>query len=197
MIKGIGFYGSHRTGKTTLAREAAGKSGLQFIQTVTSEVFARNGLDPAEPLDFSRRIMIQQEVLKEAEKVWGEAEHLFVTDRTPIDMMAYTMVDVDGASYVEFTELKNYFDRCYDVTNRFFSCLFFLEPGIPIVYEKGKAALNRSYIEHLSILMKGFTLDDRLECPVRMIPEDILGLEERVAWVNRNLKELQIMNYES
>ncbi len=194
MAEGIGLFGSHRTGKTTLAREIAGKTAMDFVRTSTSEVFARNGLDPAEHLDFHSRIRIQHEVLEEAEKVWGVARGLFVTDRTPIDMMAYTMVDIGGTSYVEFSELKKYIDRCYNVTNRFFSCLLFLEPGIPIVYEKGKAALNRSYIEHLSVLMKGFSLDGRLKCPVRMMPGELLPLEERLAWVEKSIHELHIMS---
>ncbi|MFO7760803.1 MAG: AAA family ATPase [Thermodesulfobacteriota bacterium] len=190
MVKGIGLCGSHRSGKTTLARAIAEKLEVQFIQTVTSEVFARNGLDPAEHLDSSRRITIQHEVLQEAEKVWEKAEYFFVTDRTPIDMMAYTLVDTGRINGVEFTELKKYFDCCYSITNRFFYCLFLLEPGIPIIYEEGKAALNRSYIEHLSVLMKGFTLDDRLECPVRIVPKEMLALEDRLAWVHGQFKEL-------
>ncbi|MFP3983721.1 MAG: AAA family ATPase [Desulfurivibrionaceae bacterium] len=194
MANGIGLCGSHRTGKTTLAAKIAEKSKLPFIKTATSQVFARNGLDPAERLDFASRIRIQHEILREAEKDWDKAEHAFVTDRTPIDMMAYTMVDIVGTSKVEFSELQRYFDRCYSITNRFFSCLFFLEPGIPIIYEKGKAALNRSYIEHLNVLMKGFILDDRLERPVRMIPKEILALEERAAWVDESLKKLRIID---
>lgn len=194
MAKGIGLCGSHRTGKTTLAGKIAEKLKVPFIQTATSQVFARNGLDPAEHLDFASRIGIQHEILQEAEKDWKKAGGTFITDRTPIDMMAYTMVDIVGTSKVEFSELHKYFDRCYNITNRFFSCLFFLEPGIPIIYEKGKAALNRSYIEHLNVLMKGFILDDRLERPVRMIPKEILALEERASWVDQSLRKLEIID---
>ena len=102
----IGLCGSHRTGKTTLAKEVSCKTGLKFIQTSTSEVFAQNGLDPSEPMDFSTRIWIQNKVVSAAEEVWKGAGERFITDRTPIDMMAYTLADIDGASSVDFAVLS-------------------------------------------------------------------------------------------
>ena len=42
----IGLVGSHRTGKTTLARAFAEDSGIPFVETSTAEVFRRLGYDP-------------------------------------------------------------------------------------------------------------------------------------------------------
>ncbi len=180
MNRGIGLCGSHRTGKTTLAREIAARSGLEFLQTTTSQVFARYGLDPSLQMDFSTRIWIQHKVVEAAESVWQQATGMFVSDRTPIDMMAYTLADIQGTTRVDFSELENYLDHCFSVTNRFFSRLVIIQPAIPLIHEEGKAALNRAYMEHLNVLIKGLCNDERLGCPFSLLPRDILRLDDRI-----------------
>jgi len=186
---GIGLCGSHRTGKTTLAKEVALKMGLDFVQTSTSDVFSENGLNPSEPMDFDTRIWIQNKIISAAEQVWKTAQKRFITDRTPIDMMAYTLADIDGSSSVNFAALEEYLDHCFQVTDTIFSHLFILQPAIPLVYEEGKAALNRSYMEHLNVLMQGLCCDERLHCPVYHIPRNILPVEDRVNVILARLQE--------
>jgi hypothetical protein len=189
---GIGLCGSHRTGKTTLAKEVAFKMELDFVQTSTSEVFSENGLNPSDPMDFNTRIWIQNKVVSAAEQVWRTAGGIFITDRTPIDMMAYTLADIVGSSEVDFTLLEEYLDHCFQVTDTIFSQLFILQPAIPLVYEEGKAALNRAYMEHLNVLMQGLCCDERLHCPVHQIARDIIPIDDRVntilAWLQKSAK---------
>lgn len=189
---GIGLCGSHRTGKTTLAKEVAVKMGLDFVQTSTSEVFSENGLNPSDPMDFTTRIWIQNKVVSAAEQVWRTARGIFITDRTPIDMMAYTLADIVGSSAVDFTALDEYLDHCFQVTDTIFSQLFILQPAIPLIYEEGKAALNRAYMEHLNVLMQGLCCDERLHCPVHQIARDIIPIDDRVntilAWLKKSEK---------
>ncbi|MBI5557956.1 MAG: AAA family ATPase [Deltaproteobacteria bacterium] len=185
MKKGIGLCGSHRSGKTTMAAKIGERSGLMFLQTTTSEVFARNGLDPSAPMDFPTRIWIQHKVVEAAEAVWQSASAAFVSDRTPIDMMAYTLADIQGATEVDFAELEGYLEHCFQATNRFFCGLAVIQPAIPLVHAEGKAALNRAYMEHLNVLIKGLCCDERLRCPVKFIDRGTLDLDERVAEVLR------------
>lgn len=181
MIKGIGLCGSHRTGKTTLARSISNKTGMNFLQTSTSEVFARNGLNPSVHMDFATRIMIQHKVVEAAEAVWEKACAPFITDRTPIDMMAYTLADIQGNTVVEFDMLEGYLAHCFAVTNMYFSSLVVVQPAIPLVHEEGKAALNKGYMEHLNILIKGLCGDERVHVPVRVIGRDITDMSLRIA----------------
>lgn len=181
MKKGLGLCGSHRTGKTTLAREIAARTGTEFLETVTSEVFARNGLDPSAPMEFSTRIWIQHKVVEAAEDVWQRVTGSFVSDRTPIDMMAYTLADVQGGTVVSFTELERYLDHCFAVTNKFFSKLVVVQPAIPLIHAEGKAALNRAYMEHLNVLIKGLCNDERLHCPFMLIRRNVVDLDARVS----------------
>lgn len=188
MNKGIGLCGSHRTGKTTLAREIAARIGMEFLVTTTSEVFARNGLDPSAPMDFTTRLWIQHKVVEAAEAVWQAASGPFISDRTPIDMMAYTLADIQGGTVVDFTELERYLDHCFAVTNRFFSELVVIQPAIPLVHEQGKAALNRSYMEHLNVLVKGLCCDERLHCSFALIDRNIVVLQSRVDEVLKRIR---------
>jgi hypothetical protein len=154
--------------------------GMPFVKTSTSEVFRQHDLDPSEPLDFNTRLWIQHKILDAAEKVWQTEQRQFVTDRTPLDMAAYTLADIRGSTELNFAELEGYLDRCFHLTNKFFRLLVLIQPGIPLVYEQGKAALNEGYLEHLNFLLLGLCNDDRIESSFLHIHRDMTDLENRV-----------------
>jgi predicted ATPase len=181
----VGLCGSHRTGKTTLARAIADRTGVPFLQTATGEVFARNGLQPSAAMDFATRLWIQHKVVEAAEAVWGQSAGVFVSDRTPIDMMAYTLADIQGGTQVDCAALTAYLDHCFAVANRYFSGLVVIQPSIPLVHEEGKAALNKAYMEHLNALIKGLCCDERLACRVTFIERAVVDLDERAGRVLR------------
>ena len=176
----LGLCGAHRTGKTTLAITIASHLNIPFVRTTTSQVFAQLGLDPAEPMDFKTRLFVQNHVLDAAEQVWQNSAVPFVSDRTPIDMIAYTLGDIQGKTEVDFDLLSQYIDRCFASTNQFFQNLAIIQPGIPLVYEDGKAALNAAYIEHINILVIGLCSDSRLKANVSCNLRDAINLETRI-----------------
>ena len=176
----IGLCGSHRTGKTTLAETISKRTGIPFVRTVTSEVFKECGLDPSGPLDFKKRLWIQNEILDAAESVWNAEQSRFVTDRTPLDMAAYTLADIQGCTEVNFIGLEKYLSRCFAATNRFFDLLVLIQPGIPLVHEQGKAALNEGYLKHLNYLILGLCQDERVKSNLLCLPRDITGIDDRV-----------------
>ncbi len=183
----IGFCGSHRTGKTTLAEEVSRKAGMPFIRTCTSEVFRRAGLNPAAAMDFKKRLWIQTETLEAAKGIWEAAGKSFITDRTPLDMMAYTLADIQGATGADFNEVEGYLERCFSITNSFFDALVVVQPGIPLVHEQGKAALNRAYMEHLNYLILGLAADPRLTAAVIRLARGTVEMNERVRAVVEGL----------
>jgi AAA domain len=176
----LGLCGAHRTGKTTLAIALASRLSIPFVRTTTSQVFAQLGLDPAEPMDFKTRLFVQNHVLDAAEQVWQESASPFVSDRTPIDMIAYTLGDIQGKTEVDFDLLSQYIDRCFASTNQFFQNLAIIQPGIPLVYETGKAALNAAYIEHINILVIGLCHDSRLKANVFCNARDAIAIDLRI-----------------
>ena len=181
----LGLCGAHRTGKTTLAIALSSQLNIPFVRTTTSQVFADLGLDPAEPMDFKTRLFVQNHVLDAAELVWRSSASPFVSDRTPIDMIAYTLGDIQGKTEVDFDLLSQYIDRCFASTNQFFQNLAIIQPGIPLVYEQGKAALNAAYIEHINILVIGLCNDSRLKANVFCNARDAITLDLRISNILR------------
>jgi hypothetical protein len=177
----LGLCGAHRTGKTTLANAIATRLNILFVRTTTSQVFAQLGLDPAKPMDFRTRLFVQNHVLDAAEQVWQNSLSPFVSDRTPIDMIAYTLGDIQGKTEVDFDLLNQYIDRCFATTNQFFQNLAIIQPGIPLVYEDGKAALNSAYIEHINILVIGLCSDRRLKANVFCNAREAIDLDLRIS----------------
>lgn len=115
----VGFMGASGTGKTALAEEVARQFGLP-INPVGARSVAR-AMGFASPYDVDRvgkRAEFQKRFLEE-KLAWEEKHSAFVTDRTPMDLLAYTIVegairDID----------QRYVDACgegylrYDVTFR-------------------------------------------------------------------------------
>ncbi|HBC41075.1 MAG TPA: AAA family ATPase, partial [Pseudanabaena sp.] len=55
----------------------------------------------------------QNHVLDAAQQVWQNSATPFISDRTPIDMIAYTLGDIQGKTEVDFDLLNQYIDRCF------------------------------------------------------------------------------------
>jgi hypothetical protein len=186
----LGLCGAHRTGKTTLAIAISSHLNIPFVRTTTSQVFAQLGLDPAEPMDFQTRLFVQNHVLDAAEQVWQESASPFISDRTPIDMIAYTIGDIQGKTDVDFDLLSQYIDRCFASTNQFFQNLAIIQPGISLVYEEGKAALNAAYIEHINVLVIGLCSDRRLKTNVFCNARNAIDLETRILNILEHFGEI-------
>jgi hypothetical protein len=193
---GIGFCGAHRTGKTTLATEVATACALPLVRTSTSAVFQRLGLDPAAPLTAEQRLVIQRLVLDGAIAQWAPLENRrFVSDRTPLDMAAYLLADIQGATVVDATAVTDYVAAALAATQHYFQHLFLIPPAIPLVWETGKAALNRAYMLHLHYLVGGLcgTLlhsaqdGHPRQHQIHFLPQELTDLTQRRIWVTRRL----------
>jgi hypothetical protein len=179
----VGLCGAHRTGKTTLARAFAEKRGIPFVETSVSAIWRELGYDPAVTYDFETRLAVQEEILKRVDEVYSKHVGLeFVTDRTPLDMAAYTLADAIGDRVPDTCQerLAKYINDCFEVTNRRFGVVLLVQPGIKLVHEEGKAAVNAGYIEHLNSLILGLTVDERLTCGHFYIPRPVLDMERRL-----------------
>ena len=192
----LGLCGGHRVGKSTLARAFAEKSGLTFIETSASSVFKEMGLDPAQTYDFTTRLSVQEQILETFEGIYSHhaTGGLCVTDRTPIDLMAYTLAEAvgDSVSAQDQDRFAKYVERCIEVTNRRFCALVVVQPGIPLVHENGKAALNVAYIEHLNSIILGLSIDERVNVSHFYIPRYMTDINERVAAVEYVVGKIKV-----
>lgn len=180
----IGICGAHRVGKTTLAEYLACKLDMPFVKTSSSEVFRKEGLPTDKELVLSTRISIQEKLLEHLMLSYNTED--FVTDRTPIDLLAYLYSDINNAvSEQHSLKIEDYKRRCLDISNQF-DLLVLIQPGIPIIHADGKGAISTSYIDQLNRLMYSFLQD--VNCHIYIMPKEVLGLEERVDVIAQVLK---------
>jgi hypothetical protein len=187
----IGLCGAHRTGKTTLAKAYALKSGSTFLETSVSAINRELGFDLTREHTFAERLDHQEKILQRIDRIYGE--HVgedVITDRTPLDMISYTMAEAINNRVADEDQERfaRYVRNCIDVTNRRFGILMLVQPGIPIVDEEGKAAANAAYIEHLNSIILGFTVDERIRPIHFYIPRKMTGLKERIEAIEYAVK---------
>lgn len=178
----VGLTGAHRTGKTTLARAFAERNEVAFIQTSASKVFVDMGLNPHVDYPFDVRMEVQERMLDLFQKQYTLAGDNYITDRTPIDMMAYTLADVQQQtlSPEQDARLQKYLQDCINLTNRTFTVLIVVQPGIPVLFEEGKASLTKSYIDHISHLVMGLVVNEAIQPQHFYVPKRMTNLERRV-----------------
>lgn len=178
----IGLTGTHRTGKSTLARAYSLAEGVPFLETGATQVFLDMGLDPKVDYPLDTRLEIQKRILDSFDKQYSAAKYEFVTDRTPIDLMAYMLADVQRQNTTpeQAKKITDYMVDCASVTNTHFTTLVVLQPGIPIVEEAGKAPANMAYMEHISSLVMGLVVSEMILPAHYYIPRAMTGMPERL-----------------
>lgn len=192
----IGLLGAHRVGKSTLASQVSMETGMPLLLTTTSDVVKRLGVDLSQPMSFIDRMTLQVEILKEAESVWRQADGYFITDRTPLDMLAYTLADIGphaAPTEDDWDILENYTTRCYAALNANFSTIILIQPGIVIREggDKATAPLNKAYIEHMNTLLMGLMYDYRCNPNRFFMPRKVTHLDERAAAVIGCIKKME------
>jgi predicted ATPase len=187
----IGLVGAQGVGKTTLAQAYAAKFGGTYLDASVTKIIRAAGYDPsaAGAYDFSTRLDLQAIVLSGCERIYASAPvgMTVITDRTPLDMLAYTLAEAIGNRVEDKDQdrLARYIADCFEVSNRYFSTILLLQPGIPLQEGRdGKAVANRAFVEHLNSLMLGLTVDPRLKTAHFYIPRSYLTVEERIAAVD-------------
>jgi hypothetical protein len=177
----LGLAGAHGTGKTTLAEAFSELSGLPFIKGTTRATYERLGLDPQRNYPLDVRLDVQFEILKDYEALYAQHQR-FVTDRTPLDMMAYLLADVqrEGVTEAQGTRIAKYLEECYTVLNRRFPVVLIVQPGIPFVAEEGRPLPNVAYQEHIHVLVHGFAADERFKGTHFFVPRAYTDMDRRL-----------------
>lgn len=196
----IGLCGAHRTGKTTLARKYAEEADLAFVETSGTAVFKKLGFDPKLDYDFKTRLYIQRHILESMNSHYCAQTGLFITDRTPIDALAYTIADVQRTNVTDgelLKEFDKYQSECFEILNRHFAVLMVIQPGIPMVETEGKAPINMPYIEHLNFLTLGLVVSERVKCRHFQIPRFMTDLEDRLSAIDVAVSKTNDAHFEA
>ena len=194
-VGGIGFVGAHRTGKTTTAMTAAKQMGLKFIPVPTTEVAKKMKFKFGNPCLFTS-MQFQMEVLNVAMECYDKADNqYFITDRTPIDMMAYAYANVNETTLRKNSEdleiieslYTAYESCCARALQGYFGSLFYVQPGIPIKKDDSKGHHSPSYIKHINRIVGGLLIPVRPPIRVHVFPENLLNLKDRVRFVTERV----------
>lgn len=88
----LGFTGASGTGKTTLAEWASKRFGIPLNPVGSRSVAKSMGFDNPYDVDKAGKRGEFQHRLVEEKRAWEKAHESFVTDRTTLDNLAYTVL---------------------------------------------------------------------------------------------------------
>ncbi|MEO9497631.1 MAG: AAA family ATPase [Vibrio splendidus] len=181
----LGLSGSHRTGKTTLACNISKAYDLPLVMTNASSIFKKHGITPTDSISLERKLEIQYEILHESTKLW-QLNKSFVTDRTPLDMAAYMLMEYSKfEGEYNSSQILAYVNTCMKVSSAIFSNIVVVQPGIPLVNAPLKGVIDPTYIDKMNIIIRGLSNDERCLVPCYSIASDVVELDKRVDAVGR------------
>lgn len=195
----IAFCGSHRSGKTTLARLVSAAYGVPHIDSPASAVVKEFGFDMGRDnrLSFNSEgsndtgISMQWAIYLKLVAALEAQPGSYVTDRTPIDVAAYLLADATAYAGEEWSqaEAMRMVEKAIIDTERLFDMVILVPPGIQFMVEDGKPPINEAYQEHHHMLCRGILFDDDLGVCWDEIRRDTHTIEARMAFVHGMIAE--------
>jgi len=190
MHTNIGICGSHRVGKTTLATAISKKHDIELSLFNSSAIFKQYWLSPAFIKSLKMRLIIQNKIFDKALIQWISTNEFIVTDRTPLDFLAYLLADINQKTTdLDYTEIEDYKKTCFSATNYLFSHIVLVQPGIPLKKAHNKGVLNKGYIEQLNLIIQGLCFDERLKSKIIVLPRHCLSLNSRLENITIGLND--------
>ncbi|EPD3399319.1 TPA: AAA family ATPase [Klebsiella oxytoca] len=155
----IGITGAQGSGKTTLAKFIDKHYGIPYVDAGVGALMTRLGVNVGDPMPLFERLQVQMEVARHIELVTRGAEG-FVIDRTPADVMAYTLDLVGQSNDQRCIDLALEIERfCHKTALSNFNAIAGLRPGVNLRaedYERAqRGSLDRLYVARIDSLMCG------------------------------------------
>ena len=156
-------------------------TGIPFIASPVSQIFAEMGFTVGQPLCFEQRMELQEETLKRHQDAIFDVGGAFVSDRTTLDFAAYTVAEWGMMVTAENDKrLADYVDKCLTSAQKLYSMTILIQPGIPFVDEAQKGR-SGSWQELHTTLLSGFMHDHRFSVGVPLVmPKRITGRKKRL-----------------
>lgn len=186
----IGITGSHRCGKTTLAKKFASSMSTATLPlpSFASELMRELDLDPKTPMAFSDRLDFQSRLLIKHIEQWSEARespNVYVTDRTPLDFLAYAMTDLKHGELEELSDgmLAGYYKACMAATAMYFNGIVMLRPNIPLIDAEGRGSALPMEVARTSSMIEALLCSELSRIspctPYMVMDDDIVDLDDR------------------
>lgn len=155
----FGVCAAHRCGKSTLAKRLSEDMGFHFFEASFGAIAKDLGWASAvDKMTLTERMAMQEAVLDEYVRRLYLAPRPFITDRTPLDMIGYTLgeVTMNGAmDEVLSLRINAYVTRCVHVARSQFDAMILLRPLPFYEVEVGKPPLNIAYQTAVQFIIEG------------------------------------------
>lgn len=178
----IALMGAERSGKSTLARAFAKARDYTFLPSPMARVYEELGLPVGQlGLGFEDRMRVQEKALDyHVQAIRDAIGQLWISDRSSLDMAAYTLLDAAQGDDYDHDRVAAYIDRCFRVASTHYGVIVLVQPGIPYVVEAGKPPANVSRQDAFNLMLWGMAQDNRLDCRSGFLKRDVLALQERL-----------------
>lgn len=153
----FGFAGSHRSGKSTLAKLVAEDLKMGFHDASVSKIMREAGINAVGDVPIEARIEAQEFLLKRYLKDLQWAARPLITDRTPLDMIGYmlgeiTMHNTDAAIGAR---VQSYVEECLGAAITHFDTIIVVRPLLTYVEDPDKPPMNRAYQSLVQFIIEG------------------------------------------
>lgn len=176
-----------------MAKDWAEQVNLAYVPLNVSQVIAtHDGLESKDIDSMDLRLKVQRKLVEACGKTFLHRRDVFITDRTPLDVAAYTLADVGQGALTQEQqdEVVSIVNDCIDITNAAFGTVILVQPGISYVQEKGKPLPNVAYQEHVHQLIVGLCADERMRRPWFSLPREITDHEKRLGAIDEVYDEM-------
>lgn len=190
----VGFSGPAATGKSWAAKELAAQLRFEYVPSKAAEVAASIGFDVNQPHSFEQRLSYQRSVLKQMIiDLTGSAFKNMVFDRTPLDLMAYSIM-ANGTDSLN-TELDDYLAQCKSVLAIHFDVVAMVSPPLKELvglgeHKEGRFTTDAIYgSDHRLVFdktLKTLCIPKEVNNKLLIIPED-LHYQDRVEFVKERI----------
>ncbi|EAO1480028.1 hypothetical protein EZK69_22850 [Salmonella enterica] len=155
----IGITGAQGSGKTTLAKYIDEHYGVPYVDAGVGKLMNRLGVKVGEELPLYERLQVQMEIARHIETITRGMDG-FVIDRTPADVVAYTLDLVGQSNEDRCIKLALDIERfCHKAAVSNFNAIVGLRPGVMLTdadrKRKQRGSLDHLYVARIDALMCG------------------------------------------
>jgi hypothetical protein len=186
----LSFVGPHRVGKSSAALGLANNTGGTFLPTDVVTVFEKHSIATNAILAPEDRLAVQRLVLEHCKGVWDRtvgSRQVYVTDRSPLDIAAYTINDFIYGPDELYYDFMDFLDECVIATEDYFEKVFLLQPE---GFLRGRNEPNKGFPSRITQECMNFTfkglldlvLDHKVEkivIPQGLLPQEVVRFCER------------------
>lgn len=172
-----GLSGASRSGKSSLAKHLSTVLEIPYVDSSTTVLMREAGFNPVAAMDIDTRIKAQEHLFQAYQRLLDRQPPAFITDRTPIDMLAYMLgeVTMHNTTEAQGEKIADYVDRCVAATESRFALVVVTLPLKTYEAAPDKPPPSKGYQSLIHTIISGALRNSH--CPTLHL--DPMSLESR------------------